>query len=73
MPDKDLKLCLFQHAKDYYEKYIFFKQTLGEKNEMTIQCENKYYGCHLVICHSGLEDEYNKWLETVKEGDETDG
>ena len=62
----ELKIILFEHAKDYYEKWQGFKRFLGEKNEMTIKCENKYYGCHLVIAHSGLEPEYENRLQNQR-------
>lgn len=70
MPEKDLKLCLFKQTKRFYERYQAFKDLLGEKNETTIQCENKYYGCHLVIVSGGLEDEYESWLKEQQQGSE---
>ena len=66
----DLKTVLFEHARDYYNKYQTFKSWLGEKNETTIQCENKYYGCHFVIRDSGLEAEYEAWLKEQEKGSE---
>lgn len=62
----DLKEVLFHHAFDYYTKYQNFKHILGEKNELTIQCENKWYGCSFVIRDSGLEAEYDEWVKKQK-------
>lgn len=68
----DLKTVLFEHAKDYYEKWQRFKKLLGEKNEMTIKCQNKYYGCDFVIRDSGLKEEYEAWLLNKEKGSEED-
>lgn len=70
MPEEDLKQVLFEHTKKFYERYQAFKDLLGEKNETTIRCENKYYGCHLVIVRGGLEDEYEHWLKEQQQGRE---
>ena len=66
----DLKTTLFEHAKDYYEKWKEFQRRLGKNHVMTIKCQNKYYGCHLVLIRSGLEPEYEIWLKEQKEGSE---
>lgn len=68
----DLKTVLFEHAKDYREKWQNFMQLLGEKNDTTIRCQNKYYGCLLVIRDSGLEAEFEAWLKKQEEGSEKD-
>lgn len=70
MPEEDLKQVLFEHTKKFYERYQEFKKLFGENNETTIKCKNKYYGCHLVVVRSGLEDEYESWLKQ-QQGSET--
>ena len=62
----ELKTVLFEHAKDYHEKWKEFERRLGKNHIMTIKCQNKYYGCHLVIVRSGLAPEYEEWLENQR-------
>ena len=69
MPEENLKQCLFERTKQFYERYITFKSKLGDNHEATIKNQYKYLGCYFVLYDSGLLEEYETWVKEQEKGE----